>query len=664
MAIQMMRRSFYSVGPSNRSRNFTKGIQQADVLRSQNLSKSIQLADRIGGRQRAGLKSPASKSLLSQSMSAGLKSPGRRTSTFFLSQLIGTPSPKGKTTPSKRLLQSAEKCLVLNSPNQSASLINESLFKSPSHSVIKNTPKKSPFGTPRSCLKQTPIKKGSAGKRVLFSDSPVVQTNRKTPSTPIRENTAIFNQESLQDAHCSTPKKQSSHVKKLLQSPESCKPFSPLPITPKKSTNQKIKISSTDNCDRGDNFVNINSQRFESPSRYPIRSLTPIKSRTATNGFKECSEEICEVLVTSSDVTSNSVQELSKQLQMTPSPKDKPILKTPSPNKKTVVKTPDSFDKWPRRKPLLSCVQRHVKCETITSSMTLRSPKQGMQTPEKLNVKRRPFSKSSSINFSPATDVSVKLDLLNADDSKLSVNISKKRSIDLSPDQGQDTPSKRRRKLTTPKTSASSRSQRSLLTSVQTRLLQEGSQSGIFYPSLDCQSMFSSQSSDISLNNYFSSSCDEVFLMDTSVMEHKHSHLRTFSPTSETLLRDETGEQSSIFPGINNEPNLLKDISRSSSFTSKDAGTLLTVPTSPDLIVMEIASSDSEPEPPSLPINKSPNVVKFSQNVSAKSLMHLMQSPLVSSGESSKDSPISGNAHSRLKCRQHSKSRRSLQLQK
>ncbi|XP_021344495.1 treslin-like, partial [Mizuhopecten yessoensis] len=245
----MLRRSFYSAGPTKRSRNMVKYFQ---------------LADRMAGRPPVNR---LSSGVSLHDLSAEFRSPDKNSSLIF-SQLIGSPTPPKSTpnkmvvTPAKHLLESPSMHTRSRSPARLEGtprkhIVGKSLLESP----CMNTRSKSPgfsLGRPKvlfgDCsssfpgvaqdqpgvfLKETPVKNDS-----LVAESPSQNTRSKATATP----------------------KRSSRAKMFLfKSPEN-KPSSLKSICTNISSSKCLNLSKFESADRQNDQNDVNSAKSETGS--------------------------------------------------------------------------------------------------------------------------------------------------------------------------------------------------------------------------------------------------------------------------------------------------------------------------------------------------------------------------------------------------------------
>lgn len=289
---QATRRSFYSAGPVNRSRSLTN---------------SLELADRIAGRTSNFVKKAKRQSLFN------LKSPDRNSS-FLLSQLMSSPGSVRKTPGKKLSLSKAlqSPCQNTRSKTPSKALSSQkSLFKekSPKRSIKK--------------LSFTPVKMSS--QEVLIPDSPCLNTRSHTPSkgqrvtgTPSRSlttNTLLMSpSQNTRSKITSTPTRHSVKAKLFMKSPEN-----------KTGSKTPMKFASLGEPQRGKRALNLTDVEIEANDAIVV----------LTNQNLGAADQSAYQIETKSE----------KEINIQPQTE-----KTPSPSKRMVVKTPSSIDSWPRKK--------------------------------------------------------------------------------------------------------------------------------------------------------------------------------------------------------------------------------------------------------------------------------------------------------------------------
>ncbi|KAH3832571.1 treslin-like [Dreissena polymorpha] len=622
----LLRRSFYSAGP---------------VKRTKNLSQYFQLADKIAGRQRqpSGHSTEANKEstrpakLLSFDTSAHFKSPDKNSS-FLLSQLAVSPSP-AKATPRKVASHTPSK-LVLESPSHNtrsrrAMSPAVNLFQSPStRSRVVSPSNRSKVASPAvrqlmspvshrsphvlvaesetkespKSLQSTPVKSPICGIVISGLDSPSHNTRLSVSKTPTRNSVraALFSK-SPNVNRTQSPSQRCASPRTLLS-----KFGSPC----KQSTKHGVLASPSKNANL---FTDMFDQQAVKSGKSCVGSLK-FDERAYLYGGKE------------------NETDLKVNLQKTPSPKCKKI-----------VKTPESFDKWHRRKPRTSpavpkshaqnmlTLQEHTSgnnpsfgsAEFVMKQVegTLRNKRSLIMSPKK-SLESSNKRRKGSENVEP----------------ELSVRLNKKRSLLLSPSKISESPSKRIRLIE----NVEKLQRESSVASLRT-----GSQG--FDTSVSCNEI--SQMSDASLD-YFSASNDDVFLSQNSTsvplakinsMDHEigcksgyrkkrmllYSTKTIDSPKDKNLSRVLSGE----FPFSDQSDNERSESpifgsSQKNTYTRKKSGKSLLSQKSEGFDNEEMQSLDVDSMSPKLLV-KSPGNKKYSPNVSAKSLMHLIQSPLLRS---------------------------------
>lgn len=272
-ALNTVRRSFYSAGPINRTRSLTN---------------SLELADRIAGRNTSFTKKSKRQSLFD------LKSPDRNSS-FLLSQLMGSPGSTKKTPGKKMSLTQA-----LQSPSQNTRSKTPSKVMSSQKALFKDK-------SPRRSIKKlsfTPVKT-EAG--ILIPDSPCMNTRSHTPGKID-----------------STPSKSSIISNHLLQSP---------------SQNTRSKFTPTRHSVKAKLFVVSPEPQMKT------------KGNSGTSCGKNASNsKLTDTCLDINDVKSKGDKSFASVNHNKGDNCSSSSEKTPSPSKKQTIKTPGSLDSWPRKK--------------------------------------------------------------------------------------------------------------------------------------------------------------------------------------------------------------------------------------------------------------------------------------------------------------------------
>ncbi|XP_060062570.1 treslin-like [Ylistrum balloti] len=734
-AMAMLRRSFYSAGPTKRSRN---------------LVKYFQLNDRMAGRP------PVNRLNLGASLhdlSAEFKSPDKNSSLIF-SQLMGSPTPPKSTpnktviTPAKYLLESPSMYQGSKSPARfdgtpRKHIVNKRLLESPS----MNTRSKSPgfsLGHPK----------------VLFGDGssfdPVIRdhTFGTLTKTPVKEISLVAESPSQNTRSKSTATPRSSRAKMFLfKSPEN-KGSSIRSISTNISSSKCLNLSKFES---GELLNNKDEENLVSCSTSGVLNLSQLK----VNGA------ISEICIKDPEAQSSPRQEGSSCHTKSP------VEKTPSPRKTAgVARTPGSLDKRPRRQKLQNLFQSPKSSKVMQSPPTSsewqnlrQSPRLSRQT---INLSQSPTSaqhqgqsprsrlgqrrslcdrllasprslpcnkKLCSVRPSPCKilsqnvdeDASVSGDIdsgvvsvamksqefetMDTDNesifselsqgfnnktsalSEISSPLTRKRSLRFSPDSNQVfSPSKRRRvQLHTLDTNK----KLSTLSCLQSRILSgrvdsfgsSSSQTSQGFITETCQSQQSIPSfsqSSIDSNDYFSLSNDEVFLSrKPKVIEETP---RSDSPVFGSAKKGKCSlvyNTKSVIPvvdDLSSENLVLRNgtmINSVSPNTIRNRHVCSTSPhvtgsstsgspcfTRSDLSKSPYVLRKSQTPSGSALTKLSPSNRKYSPNVSAKSLMHLINSPLVTSPNSEERSPhLNQDSLNVKRKRPHGKSKRSLDLQ-
>ena len=586
----LMRRSFYSAGPIKRTRNLTQYFQ---------------LADRIAGRQRHPSNQAQTKlpKLLSLESENQLKSPDKNSS-FLLSQFAFSPSPR-KFTPKK--LNKTPSKLVTESPSQNTRSRHRSgCFKFSDQLGVLESPKhelKPMPGSPSVRLLQSPISRRQS-PCILVEDSAMKNKDESSNKTPEKSSICGSISNGL-DSPChstqlkvsATPTRRSVRAALFSKSPAPLKMSSPRSY----NASPQALLSRFGSPNKQCQSAKLSSPRQQPPGVQDVRNLNKCLIIDQINEMRE--------------------EQLDKKSQREHRSKNStPHQKTPSPDPKK-VKTPDSFDKWHRRKP-----------RYYPSPAQLKSASN--------NVCSQPSEVSNPQNCSLGTRSPLR----------------KKRTLILSPERPLESPSKRRR--TSRLDSTSSLGKGPLLNST---MANDGSQG------FDVNSpLLSSQVSCASSLDYFSAVNDEVFLSKSQTDSHSQPlrecedmevadiengyRLRMGSKENKgSLLKDKTLDRicSSDFQCSGDErsesPIFFNSARKSRRNRNISGDQKLSSIKNVDLD-SNFSPGGSASRSPNF--GRSPGDKKFSPNVSAKSLMHLMNSPLL--GSSSKG---------------ETKSKRSLRLQ-
>jgi hypothetical protein len=547
----LLRRSFYSAGPTKRTKN---------------LSQYFQLANRIAGRPHPP--SPERKKLsklISFDTPDQFKSPDKNSS-FLLTQLGASPSP-AKTTP-RKFTKTPSK--IMDSPSHNTRSKCESpgrglfgrrsILASPvSHTRQKPSRQQSPrILVPNSGVKKgpelpqtTPEKSPVIGVVTLGLDSPSQNTRQKHAQTPTRKSVraALFAKSPVAKNH--SPFRAKASPRTLLD-----KFGSPVKA---RAVGSPVKSVNTLNIDK---------------TMSPLRNEHPHSLRTGKNPLQF------------------QVSNLSNKLNMDNQLLDEKhsnCAKTPSPKVKKVAKTPDSFDKWRRMKPRMSQPSPSVKIPqkaTITNQETI------------------DIIGNVNLNQSKASLQGNQSEMI--EENKIKGSNRRKRTLIQSPEKSVGSFSKRRR---------------------------TGHDSFMGSQGFDVTGSFNdlSQKSFDSSVDYFSASNDEVFASqdeNTENMEIEEYNVENINRAS---------KKRHLF--VNECDN---ERSESPIFGSKSGKTSITQAISDDLEIGQKNSRTRRESGNRSPacLLKSPGNKKYSPNVSAKSLMHLIQSPLLKSpeGETGKNS--------------------------
>lgn len=586
-----VRRSFYSAGPISRSRSLTN---------------SLELADRIAGRNTSYAKKNKRQSLFD------LKSPDRNSS-FLLSQLMGSPGST-KKTPGKKLTLSQ----ALQSPSQNTRSKTPSKTMSSQKALFKD---KSPKRSIKK-LSFTPVKTET---NVSVPDSPCMNTRSHTPSkincTPPKSpsTSSHFLQSPSQNTRSKfTPTRHSVKAKLFVVSPES----------KQKTTNNNIST----NLRKGLDSLSSSTKAFNSSNA----GLTVNKSKDKVNHMGDNLE------------------------------------KTPSPTKKPVIKTPGSLDSWPRKKkwtkikyeesPKVIQRRKEIKteyCESVKSSHSNTSSSDDdevvIRVTDKLDsddkmpylneidsssmkthslsskrslalspdgclespAKRKCFSPSKSNRSTPLYTGMTN----DKDEIEPKLKISRKRTSNFSPDNSVFSPGKRLKSSS--QGSGSPKKGLSLHSHLLTRNfsnLSDGMMSSQGFDINSRSSQGSSLSQDIlSIADNDSASVDEVFSSPT-----RKSRNSVLSQSNAEKNNSDLGicrTESPVF-GSSKKDKLQSRLKSQDFNVGKNCDENLAAITSPCAKMLQAEDDNS---------TVSPSARKYSPSVSAKSLCHLISSPLLNS---------------------------------
>ncbi|KAL5004697.1 hypothetical protein ScPMuIL_018153 [Solemya velum] len=704
-ALAVVRRMFYSVGPGTRSRNLTKYFKFADRIAGRNRSLPSEEHDKLN---QSYVDTPSQ-----------FESPNKFD--FLKSQLLGTPSP-GKRTPKKS--PGTPKCIPdspsLNTRSKSPGRMLSStrvpfkhrLFSSDNVHGNINT-NESVFKTPQ----KSPVRPKENKTQSLVMDSPCHNTRSRGAFTPTRESvcTALF---------LKSPGKQ------LVQNSSTLSSLSESPVRKLKPSRNNFPLKNVSHSGLCAKQANLDDNDTNSSLNFAKSSLgSYVKdSESERHSDVSFSEDLINVAWYDPKGKVSSLAKKNRTLSPSPvkqssilsprclnryqtknsfalldtlSPKKKlsakrclsglsqsltspsigmkqhfnneSVEKTPSPEKK-LVKTPDSFDRWHRRK---------RKYENMNISPNEKT--------ENLQVTESPPSRCNSIGTRGQVIGNNKTIMLNIDcnvNNLDSPSQSRKRTFDSSQEEGDvSSPSKKRRVLKS-KDLFQRISSRSVVRS------NDGIESSLDLgnASQKSDSIEFSQKSAYS-SDYFSPSNDEVFissqhsdfrdmLASTTTTEQQHDTLSCHifcSPKSNKLSKQDSPVFKETRQKCVNEKKTVKKCTFSD--TGQDQLTDCSSPnkmfspkakaeykTSPIFSPTRSRSHNSVKYSPSTESTVSPSVRKYSPVVTAKSLMHLMNSPLIHSDSISDtkdgDSPSPSIVRDSVRVRKtKGHSRRSLNMQ-
>ena len=531
------------------------------------------------------------------------------------------------------------------------------------------TPVKSPVGKSPVC-----------GTITAGLDSPSQNTRMRTAATPTRKSVraALFAKSpAIKACNSSIIRTEVSDFQKKLKSDLS---------SPDKSAASEISTSVLErrlSANRNLSFMSprkgqIISQNGQSSKNLDAETAENLKFKNVLETMQtenKTTKRSPEKPVTPKDKFRNKERAVlekygSLNFGLTPNSKQGPtiIQRTPSPTKKQKTKTPESFDKWHRRKPRSSQSSPMIK-------------KQEKSSPEKSVV-------NNAINKGIDANVSVKMknkitesEITDADQGPLrrinssqnkSLNFSRKRCLQQSPEKSFESPGKRQRISRT----------RSI------RIDSGSSQQNFGSQGFDITGSFSefSQNSGISSVDYLSASNDEVFMsqndglsqddVEMADIENKHkgnvdimtlsqSGKGWFSSRHRTLERITSGEFSpSRGPDQRSDSPIFGSAVKANRNRNISGENSKMVSGCESPSAQSCSSNRDSPSSRNSPsFRKSPANKKYSPVVSANSLMHLIQSPLLTPCEDDdKHIPDSWNPRNRKNIH-GDRSRRSLKLQ-
>ncbi|XP_041369204.1 treslin-like [Gigantopelta aegis] len=730
-AVNMLRRSFYSAQPRNRSRNLTKFLELAHKIGG---SHSLSLGNRLSTGNSSDKKTSPNQS------------------TFLFSQLLGSPSPRGKTlfennqaqsvedspfknTRSKTPTKTITRMLSFDSPqnkmtNQQNSdsvdktpkipssgqgLLASSALRSSPHNMVLNqleiTPTKviskafsSGRTTPKKIVSSDHVCEESPGRQQLSEENVLCSSVRITrsradlnsPETPTKYFRSPSQSVSYANSHGSPQRHSVGSFFKRLDSEHQCSsPFKcayPSPKRSNMSSTPKREETNAAWCSLQSTPRRCGKTHAESvkspvtPSTTPksclsspqIKSLFRVSPEKRVHFGKSAISSLVDDHLGRTECLKDTLQEqndskMSVKNQLTSSPTATGAgtsLRTPSPCGKRNVKTPDSLDKWPRRK------KRWVS----------------------------PLEKGSSSVHTAKEQITLRPSLQTNQSDGFTAVISRSEA-----DRMQKTSSSRSKKRSRHSSPASSVKRQRLSVGTTDLFSKNSNEHSHMICDTSIEDSEDNFEADIpfqlkSIAGYCSTVSDDVFLSDSSVISDKSSCQQTehrvgFRPqelfeTSKTRSHCDqnlaSGRSSS--PVFNTSPHRRLSRSRSSaeiiggennnksslmstgsqgfecsvkSSQSKQLAGDDAVSSSPRLRGNGNVSCDQHDKTP-LTCNISPQHVKFSPSVSAKSLIHLMHSPLIQSphsNASSSESDCLRSPSSTWRQRNVMKSKKMLNLQ-
>ena len=608
------------------------------------MAQSMELADKISGKKRH-LSGRLSSILLHNSPSVAVKtfkSPDKNSS-FLLSQLMSSP-----TTPS-----SSRK-----TPRKSSSTTPaKSITESPS----MNTRSKSPavalgFARPKALFQESPLKHGpdsakksqrqigsgkksqSFGFSSAVPSSPVVVDTPKKVISPVIQSPS---QNTRSKVTC-TPTRQSVRAALFVKSPEakSCKQIVCTSFEHGSLNSEGAQKSSRQLVRRksivvSDNAIIQDPEKEQVPTssgKFVVEGCSNVSKAAGQQSeiklqWDGKSNEVCGISFSSEQVRTLKTQASKAGVSKTPSPltkKKKRKLSTPSPSEKQIRKTPSSLDKWPRKKrgSDLSSPKSVVYSKgTDSGSKSLKS------LFKKVDEKEENMEVENETIFSDLSQ-----DVKSSQESTSSI-LPRKRSLHLSPENISTifSPSKRRRILDNQHIDENSevntllcrgqgkssmaklqgkenpRLSYCLHSRILSRKASEASGASEGFPTgsqsswnvNSQQSLGSLSQTSWGTDDYLSSTNDDVFVnLSQNKLEEEEMDARSDSP---------------VF-GSSRKKKLEMKPDNTDGSVSKDSLSKMES-------VVEKASSSG---------------TKYSPNVSAKSLMHLMNSPLLKSPVSRK----------------------------
>lgn len=578
------------------------------VKRTKNLTQYFQLADRIAGRKRQASGSDDNKpaKLLKLEPSSQFKSPDKNSS-FLLSQLVASPSP-AKTTPRKRNMTPQK---LLGSPSQ---YTRSKLGMSPSIDLYRSPSRRQKIASPAPHVMESPITRRHS-PRILVADSDVkdgpkspVATPEKSPVCGVVPFGLDSPSQNTRQKISQTPTRRSVRAALFAKSPATSRRESPFrgtasPRTLLQKFGSPLKnaqeLGNNTKCSTGQ--VDGTNLKLSSSHIDNVNDQNEIHGQTIRPLRGKVAQQVC--------FNNFETEQMSDHPQ---------TVKTP-PGKK-MTKTPDSFDKWHRRKPRMS--QNSPSTNKIAMETKI----------DKIHG-IRDIVNDNKVNMD---------DSLSARNRGMSRN---KRSLVLSPDKTLNPSNKRRRTL---------KSELGFST---------GSQ-GFDVSSFDELSQMSTASS----LDYFSSTNDDVFLsQNNELMDFESTENENRSSgclKNNSILKNKAFDrlqiQSDNVPVLESSQPERSDspiFGCSKAIRTRNrSGNFEILNTVSNVGSFQCGASIEQNSPK--PVRHSPGTKKFSPNVSAKSLMHLIQSPLL------KSSNTNSNKSDKLK-NSHigERSRRSLKLQ-
>ena len=623
---------------------------------------------------RKGFLSPSPGKRTARGLSLSRPSPAKHTQRQLV---LASPSASKKTP---RKLTATPSKLVTDSPSSRTRAKYDGTFVIPSAELLmspvsrRQSPRVLAADSSTKVAEvspdKTPVKSPVCGTITTGLDSPSHSSRIRTASTPTRKSVraALFAKSPvIKKCNSSISGSEISSLKSKLMSKYS---------SPKKRlVSEHLSWTSPRKQKANENSSFMSPRKMqtcENKQIIPLQKLVPADT-VEINELKEKhilnpeGSNSVRVKSDSLNKTENAMFEKCSSLHfgLTQNSKTGPtiIQRTPSPSKKKKTKTPDSFDKWHRRKP---------RSSQSSPSIRKKSPEKGSVKSVEGTAVDLNSSENMEVNVTEQNIVTT-APLKSSLSQNRDFSLGRKRSLITSPSKVEESPGKRRR---------------------ISRLKSVGINSGgsrqdlIGSQGFDVTGSFSeySQKSNVSSLDYFSASNDEVFLSQNEKLSqedvemenlencsNRSSDVRKFShssinkgwmsPRHKTLERLTSSEFS---PSVMQDQRSDSPVFGSSKKSTRNRN--MSGENSKFISNLEKSCVDNhiDKESPtarnSPGFRRSPANRKFSPVVSAKSLMHLIQSPLLTSpGDEDKNVLDSGSPRNRRNV--GDRSRRSLKMQ-